>query len=740
MFEQERENFVKGAVTRAPGKRQIKPSVALFEAEFDNAVIDGDDDDDMDFTAEDESGHSISGESSNDGESAKGYESGSESENGEINERITLSDDNEMDNIPSTSEKIKNSRINGWLNDTINEEDTNIAKIEEKNSLPRLCSICLNDKRSDIFGDIIQCDKCGLLVHEVCYGVANELVESSSGDSQSSSTSTEPWFCEPCLFGDGSIPYCQLCPNRFGAFKLSDVPNNWVHLICALYTPGIQFDDQERLSGISWQNIDYRNFGRKQCGACIDQLDSRTGITVRCDAGLCKNFYHVTCAQRLGLLIENHLPRITNNPDVGYIYCKRHNHQEAMINAQKNAFSKFMRQEDRRMVEFKNIQLNPRQERKWQHQLEIRSKKNKIIRPEFTQKKVRLLHTSAQYLNQFAEKAELLGINRQQFEQEFYKVPTSQLPMGLTPAFSVDFVNYMTYRDNVLLIEEEKIIPKLEYQKEQLLENQKQLEINILKVKESDKELCEKITLKHNLFEKLKSVLLSISPSLVKEETTKRRQSLQIHKSPENWNKTLNSSISRLSEDSTNIRLSSIKSPQTSPKQTSSKTTFDQDIYGGVIPTNLFSKFGSSSEQQHKKLISSTTLPLSAILSGNHKTNTKNFKRRATDGGGTPSKSKIVAIEQKELSNCAKCKSMKEPHLLIKCETCDFYYHIGCLDPPLEKMPAKNKFSRFECSDCAEKRMEAEEAALEVKVEETSKECPLAVGRRSRRKLRTKLF
>ena len=79
---------------------------------------------------------------------------------------------------------------------------------------------------------------------------------------------------------------------------------------------------------------------------------------------------------------------------------------------------------------------------------------------------------------------------------------------------------------------------------------------------------------------------------------------------------------------------------------------------------------------------------------------------------------------------------MKEPHLLINCETCNNYYHIGCLDPPLEKMPIKNKFSRFECSDCAEKRMEA---ALEVKVEEISPECPLSLGR-SRRQPRAKLF
>ncbi|CAK5037180.1 unnamed protein product [Meloidogyne enterolobii] len=716
MFEQERENFVKGAglkkclqflnltflVTRAPGKRQIKPSVALFEAEFNNGVIDGDDDEDLDFTAEDHSGHSISGGSngSEESESATGYESGSEeSESGKMNEEGS----DEIDNIPSTSSGNVTNCQNNWL-------------IDKNEKLSQLCSICLNDKQSEIFGDLIQCDKCGLLVHEVCYGVANELIESSSSNSQSSSTSTEPWFCEPCLFGDGSIPYCQLCPNRFGAFKLSDIPNNWVHLICALYTPGIQFVDQQHLSGISWQNIDYRNFGRKQCGACIDQLDSRTGITVKCDAGLCKNFYHVTCAQRLGLLIENHLPRTTNNPDIGYIYCKRHNSHEVMINAQKIAFSKFMKQEDRRMVEFRHIQLNPRQERKWQHQLEIRSKKKKdLIIPEFThQKKVKLLHTSPQYLNEFAEKAELLGINRQQFEEEFYKVPASQLPMGLTPAFSVDFINYMTYRDNVVLSEEEKCIPKLQHQKEQLLENQTQLEINIQKAKERHNELSERITSKHKLFEKLKSVLNSISPSLIKEETINRRQSLL---NPENWNKAVYS-ISRLSADSTNI-LPSIKSFQSSPKQSESSKTF-----GDVIPTTIFSsKFGSPSKQ-YKRLISSTTLPLS----------------RATDiGGGTPSKFKIISIEKKELLNCFKCKSMKEPHLLINCETCNFYYHIGCLDPPLEKMPVKNKFSRFECSDCAEKRMEAEEAALEMKIEEISEKCPLAIGR-SRRKPRTKLF
>ena len=41
-----------------------------------------------------------------------------------------------------------------------------------------------------------------------------------------------------------------------------------------------------------------------------------------------------------------------------------------------------------------------------------------------------------------------------------------------------------------------------------------------------------------------------------------------------------------------------------------------------------------------------------------------------------------------------------DTHLLIFCETCKHSYHIYCLDPPLERMPHKDKFYRFECSDC----------------------------------------
>ena len=41
-----------------------------------------------------------------------------------------------------------------------------------------------------------------------CYGVT----ESGSISSTASSSSTEPWFCEPCQ-GNVVDPPCQLCPN-----------------------------------------------------------------------------------------------------------------------------------------------------------------------------------------------------------------------------------------------------------------------------------------------------------------------------------------------------------------------------------------------------------------------------------------------------------------------------------------------------------------------------------------------
>lgn len=58
-----------------------------------------------------------------------------------------------------------------------------------------VCSVCLGDiSRSD--DEIVECDSCGISVHEACYGIVADDTESVH--SNTSSASTEPWFCDPC--------------------------------------------------------------------------------------------------------------------------------------------------------------------------------------------------------------------------------------------------------------------------------------------------------------------------------------------------------------------------------------------------------------------------------------------------------------------------------------------------------------------------------------------------------------
>jgi len=42
---------------------------------------------------------------------------------------------------------------------------------------------------------------------------------------------------------------------------------------------------------------------------------------------------------------------------------------------------------------------------------------------------------------------------------------------------------------------------------------------------------------------------------------------------------------------------------------------------------------------------------------------------------------------------CSECDCDKNQHLMINCDACKRWLHIGCLDPPLTHMPRKSKYS-----------------------------------------------
>lgn len=150
-----------------------------------------------------------------------------------------------------------------------------------------VCCACLGD-RSDDLNEIVECDGCKITVHEGCYGVS----ESASISSTASSCSTEPWFCEACK-ANVKDPDCELCPNRGGIFKETDC-GKWVHLVCALYVPGVAFGEVDQLSMVTLFEMQYNKWGAKLCSLCDDERFARTGVCIGCDAGMCKTYFHVT--------------------------------------------------------------------------------------------------------------------------------------------------------------------------------------------------------------------------------------------------------------------------------------------------------------------------------------------------------------------------------------------------------------------------------------------------------------
>ena len=42
---------------------------------------------------------------------------------------------------------------------------------------------------------------------------------------------------------------------------------------------------------------------------------------------------------------------------------------------------------------------------------------------------------------------------------------------------------------------------------------------------------------------------------------------------------------------------------------------------------------------------------------------------------------------------CGICDDSNDQHMLVQCDICQKHYHLGCLDPPLTRMPKKTAFS-----------------------------------------------
>lgn len=50
----------------------------------------------------------------------------------------------------------------------------------------------------------------------------------------------------------------------------------------------------DKLSGVTLFEMPYSKWGARACCLCEDEMFSRTGICIGCDAGMCRTYFHVT--------------------------------------------------------------------------------------------------------------------------------------------------------------------------------------------------------------------------------------------------------------------------------------------------------------------------------------------------------------------------------------------------------------------------------------------------------------
>uniref|UniRef100_A0A665WID3 PHD finger protein 14 n=1 Tax=Echeneis naucrates TaxID=173247 RepID=A0A665WID3_ECHNA len=531
----------------------------------------------------------------------------------------------EEDNNNSSSDSdkevkkaIKKAKSTGTFDEELTNDSMSQGKGNEDALLDRsqtwstqhilICCVCLGDNSEDA-DEIIQCDNCGVTVHEGCYGVDGE---SDSIMSSASENSTEPWFCDACK--NGVTPSCELCPNQDGIFKETDA-GRWVHVVCALYVPGVAFGDIDKLRPVTLTEMNYSKYGAKECSFCEDTRFARTGVCISCDAGMCRSYFHVTCAQREGLLSEAAAEEDIADPF--FAYCKQHADRFDRKWKRKNYLA--LQSYCKVSLQEREKQLTPEAQARIMTRLQqyrAKAELSRNTRPQAwvpREKLPRPLTSSASAIRKLMRKAELMGIST-----DIFPVDTSDANATMDgrrkhkqPALTADFVNYYLER-NMRMIQIQDNISEQKSLKDKLESEQEKLHVEYNK-------LCESL-----------EELLNVNGELRSEGQAM-------------WN-----------------------------------------LLGGILGQKLNTPAVLKAPKERKP---------------------------SKKEGGTPGKSSsLPAI----LYSCGICKKNQDQHLLVLCDTCKLYYHLGCLEPPLTRMPKKTKNSYWQCSECDQASSDEADIAMET--------------------------
>lgn len=353
----------------------------------------------------------------------------------------------------------------------------------------------------------------------------------------------------------------------------------------------------------------------QECSFCEDARFARTGVCISCDAGMCRSYFHVTCAQREGLLSEAAAEEDIADPF--FAYCKQHADRFDRKWKRKNylalqSYCKVSLQERER-------QLTPEAQARITTRLQqyrAKAELSRNTRPQAwvpREKLPRPLTSSASAIRKLMRKAELMGIST-----DIFPVDTSDTSASMDgrrkhkqPALTADFVNYYLER-NMRMIQIQDNISEQKNLKDKLENEQEKLHVEYNK-------LCEFLEELLNANGKLRS----------------EGQAM--------WS-----------------------------------------LLGGILGQKL------------------NTPPILKAP--------KERKPSKKEGGTQGKASSLPAI----LYSCGICKKNQDQHLLVLCDTCKLYYHLGCLEPPLTRMPKKTKNSYWQCSECDQASSDEADIAMET--------------------------
>ncbi|XP_046963104.1 PHD finger protein 14 isoform X6 [Vanessa cardui] len=483
--------------TRGPAKRKVKP-VEQPQSLLDFDLGEGESSDDSDFRIEDHpeesDDYSIN---TDDDDKKKNANSGSSEEQSET--------DGE-DEYKNTTGKLGEEMS---VTDLLEKAKLQEFKFPELANV-MICAGCLGS-RSDDFNEIVECDGCGVTVHEGCYGVSDVTSESSTV----SSASTEPWFCEACKAGV-TDPNCELCPNKGGIFKETEV-GAWVHLVCALYVPGVAFSEVERLSGVTLFEMAYSRWGARSCALCAHATLARTGVCVGCDAGLCKTFFHVTCGQREGLLAEAHSEE-AEQADPFYAHCRLHS-DKALVKKRKRNWLALQLRTEKRKLDLQN-KLSTEEKKRIQRKL-IKYRKKYSQQKENrnppwvpTQKMARMVYSSAGAMRKFQRKAQCMGVDTHALEfqdAQMAALKDVSRRWHVPPAFSVEFVGYYLER-NTRVTSLRKSLERLTKENEKLVVDDEKLRTDYDEASKENTDVLAELASTRQGLQKIYDAIIALSP------------------------------------------------------------------------------------------------------------------------------------------------------------------------------------------------------------------------------------